>query len=452
MGLDTTFSEIIGIARVWHYKRGLYSSYALMAIILFFAFDGVEIEEMKLFVFLYIILCFLIWIIWKFTTNRWIIRNGYDLILGIILEIEAHPENNDILVVYKNIKKYSQSIVKGMNVKIIYYPANAISHENMKTFIKNQRSQVDGFLRFSAICGNMNNDYKIQIQKIRLYSSVPTNYKLFDRNIDLRNQIAIQGFANEMKIVKSTSFDDKKNLNDHLESFINHYIGIWFVIKNENEKALEFLERNISKVDITNHNIQKRVNNRENSIFSDLNLLDLVCRLYLLTSDKYIYNNQDKALKILSKYEDLNIDTIDTNFSNIFYLRLARMHYETGNLGKAIHYTNKIESNNPNDYSLYFNRVFFGILQNDFILITSNLKEIFHKRNKINFEIQIIDFLQKEILKNPEREQLFIIVINFYQALFTDKEIGKSNLRLLVGNIENREGASELVNLVNRII
>ncbi len=451
MGLDTSFTEILGISRIWHYKRGLYSSYFLLAITLYLLYEKFDIENNKILwaIIAYVLLCLLTWIIWKFTTNRWILRNGYDLILGIILEVEDNPENKDLVFVYKNIKKYSQSIIKDLNVKVIYYPVNAISHESMEAFIKNQRSQVDGFLRFSAICGNANNDYKIQISKIKLYSGIPNNYKLYDRNIDLRNQIAIQSFTREMKIVKSTSFDDKKNLTDHLESVINHYIGIWFVIKNDHEKALKFLERNLPKIDLTDQSIQSRINNREKSVLSDFNLLDLVCRLYLITSDKHIYENPQQALKILTKYENLGVNS---NFSITIYTRIARMHYECGCLEKAIEYTDKIVQIDPEFYAIFFNRVFFGILLNDLSLLTSNLKIIFHKRNSIDFEVGIIDFLQKETKKHPQKEVIITIVLNFYQTLFTDKNIGKANLRNLVGRIENTNETKELRNLINRVL
>lgn len=451
MGLDTSFSDILGITRIWHYKRGLYSSYFLLAILLFFLYEEINIEKNKIvwILIMYIFLCLLTWILWKFTTSRWILRNGYDLILGIILEVEDNPENKDIVFVYKNIKKYSQSIIKGLNVKVIYYPVNAISHESMKTFIKNQRSQVDGFLRFSAICGNENSDYKIQISKIRLYSDVPNNHKLFNRNINLKNQIAIQSFTREMQIVKSTSFDDKKNLSEHLESIVNHYIGIWFVIKNDHEKALMFLERNIPKINLTDHSIQTRINERERSVFSDFNLVDLVCRLYLITSDKHIYENPQKALEILIKYENLRIES---SFSPIFYTRIARMYYECGDLEKAINYTDKIFQILPKDSAVWYNRVFFGVLKNEFSMITSNLKNIYHKRNSIYFDISIIDFLEKEKRNNLQSELLFDIIINFYQALFTDKEIGKSNLRILVVRIENTEETKDLRNLINRVL
>lgn len=451
MGLDTSFTEILGIARIWHYKRGLYSSYLLLGIILYFLYEEIDIEKNKIiWAFIaYILLCLLTWLVWKFTTNRWILRNGYDLILGIILEVEDNPENKDLVFVYKNIKKYSQSIIKDLNVKVIYYPVNAISHESMEAFIKNQRSQVDGFLRFSAICGNANNDYKIQISKIRLYSGIPNNYKLYDRNIDLRNQIAIQSFTREMKIVKSTSFDDKKILTDHLESVINHYIGIWFVIKNDHEKALIFLERNIPKINLTDYSIQSRINNKEKSVLSDFNLVDLVCRLYLITSDKHIYENPQKALEILIKYEKLGIES---SFSVSIYTRIAKMHYECGSIEQAIEYTDKIVAIEPEFYAIYFNRVFFGILQNDLPLLTWNLKQIFHKRNSIHFEVGIIEFLQKEINKHPQKELMISLVLNFYQTLFTDKNIGKANLRNLVGKIANTGETKELKNLINRVL
>lgn len=451
MGLDTSFTEILSIARIWHYKRGLYSSYLLIGIILYFLYEEIDIEKNKIVwaIIAYILLCLLTWLVWNFTTNRWILRNGYDLILGIILEIEDNPENKDLVFVYKNIKKYSQSIVKDLNVKVIYYPVNAISHERMEAFIKNQRSQIDGFLRFSAICGNANNDYKIQISKIRLYSGIPNNYKLYDRNIDLRNQIAIQSFTREMKIVKSTSFDDKKNLTEHLESVINHYVGIWFVIKNDHEKALKFLERNLPKIDLTDQSILSRINNKEKSVLSDFNLVDLVCRLYLITSDKHIYENPHKALEILIKYEKLGIES---SFSVTIYTRIAKMYYECGSIEQAIEYTDKIDAIEPEFYAIYFNRVFFGILLNDLSLLTSNLKIIFHKRNSIDFEVGIIDFLQKETKKHPQKEVIITIVLNFYQTLFTDKNIGKANLRNLVGRIENTNETKELRNLINRVL
>ncbi len=210
-----------------------------------------------------------------------------------------------------------------------------------------------------------------------------------------------------------------------------------------------FLERNLSRIDWSNHSIQTRINNKENSIFSDFNLFDLVCRLYLITADKYIYNNQAQALKILSKYENLKIDS---NFSADFYTRMARMHYECGSLEKAIYYTDKIMQISPKSDAIYFNRVFFGILLDDMPSLTSNLKIIFHKRNSIHFEVGIIDFLQKEIKKHPEKELMINIVLNFYQALFTDKSVGQNTLRDLIGKLENTNDTNDLRYLINRVI
>jgi tetratricopeptide (TPR) repeat protein len=387
-----------------------------------------------------------------FTTNRWVVRGNNDLIIGLILEIEDDPKNIEMVNVYKQIKINFCEAIKEKKIKIIAYPINFLSETKIKKFLRTNSSEVDAIIKLRVHSGSIDaSTHQIQIKNFHIFvcNSPIINFQ-GDRS-NIMKEITINNYHKQWKLLSTDYFNGKINIVNHFEDFLNHLIGILYISKGQYDKSLHFLEKLLNNYDFTTKSIVNRINEKDHTVVSKFRIIDLLCKLYIQTSDRHIYSNPEEALKILSKYEKLNLNT---NYSPIFYTRMAKMHYECGNLDKAIFYTDKILETAPDFYTVYYNRVFFGILRRDWNMIYNNLKQIYHKKNRIDFEVGIIDFLDKEQKKStdPSIANVIAVIINVYQALFTDTEQGKKLLKLNFNYIEINDQTKDLRRLINRII
>ena len=443
------------IISYWFKKRGftlaILLCWGLVAIIINYFDKDNKLAPCYFFSFLFTF--FVILLIWLFTTYRIVLRNGHDLVLGVMILVDEETEAQNLYRISKNtiLNIKDSNIFK--NVKIIFFPTNFMfSIVEVKNYVVRNTNSYDIFLILHVKSGNVSNDHKVEIKKFEFIcnlSNMPIEKSIVDEKIDFISEIKLQNFHKKWIILNSNSFEDRERIKTNFKDFLCHAIAIQYILIEKPEKALKILESilNLEKVKIQMNNDSLNIQPQG---VSQIRILNLLVALYLAISDKHMYSNPKKTLKFLKELESL---IPKHKYSFIQYIRMARMYYECEDLDNAILYTNKAKKIDNKEPAIYFNFVFFGILSQNWQLIHTNLKLIFHNRGKIdNGVVDIIAFLAQQKKRYPHLEMEFNFIINCYEALFLDQNLGKIHLKNLLPNLINKNVPETIIYLGNKII
>ena len=452
VGIPDIFEKIFS---QWHKKRGLVYATLLIWGLLAFVINYFDKDNRLLFYYIFSFLgsFTLLLIVWLFSSYRLIIRNGSDLVLAVMILVDEEDEVKSLYKVSKSTidKIKDEEILK--NVKIIFLPTNFIpSQAKVKKYINRNNNSLDVVLILHVRSGNVENDHKISIKEFEFVynlDNLPYQKNILFNRIDFISEIRLQNFHKNWVILNSNSYADREKVKDNFQDMLFHAIAIKYLLLGNEEKALNILEK------LLNHE-KKKKQEEENSkkirpqLISQTRILFLLTAIYLALSDKYMYTSQEKTLKFLIELESL---IQSHSYSFLQYTRMARMYYECNDLKNAILYTDKAAKIDPKHPNVYINRLFFGILNNNWQSIYKNLKEILHKKRYINNGIvDVVSFLDKESSRYPNLKTQFLYVINSYEAIFLNQNEGKENLRKLIPQLKSESTPKQIIYLANKII
>lgn len=441
----------------WHKKRGLVYATLLTWGFIAFIINYLEKDNQLLSYYIYFFLgsFALLLIVWLFSSYRLVLRNGSDLVLAIMILVDEEEEVKSLYRISKRTidKIKDEEILK--NVKIVFLPTNFIpSQFKAKKYIKRNSNSLDVVLILHARSGNIENDHKVSIREFEFVynlDNLPYQKNILFNKIDFISEIKLQNFHKNWVILNSNSYADREKIKNNFQDMLFHAIAIKYLLLGNEEKALSILEKLLNheklKIEKSEEGNAKRI---KPQFVSQTRILFLLTAIYLALSDKYMYVDAKKTLKFLIDLENL---AKDHSYSFLQYVRMARMYYECNDLKNAILYTDKAAKIDPKHPNVYINRLFFGVINNDWKSIYKNLKEILHKKKYINNGIvDVVSFLDKESRRYTNLKTQFSYVINSYEAIFLNQNEGKENLRKLIPHLKAENAPEQVIYLANKII
>jgi hypothetical protein len=413
----------------WESKRGLlYTTILLILAYRCFLFspiqDLVKIYEYSIIIqiLFFLSLWFLLFIYWKFSTNRYLFRRNEFKYVGISVSGEEIKEK---IIVRKILNRIKNEINREFNksklcVKIL--PFNYInSQSELNKYFGKSGSQYDVLMVLNTESGNYEEIEKLKIKKIwsiflRLGSEVKRKIHFFD--IDYNLDIAIQGGTKDWNYTISNDGNDKKKYFSNIYDLILFYTSLHLSYMNEFKQAYELIlpicDPSKSKAIPINVNGKKQFRlspvaisyGRKNNMFIDLTFKESI---------RHRNNNDWKSFVEVFKTLDSKLPL--HKYAYYQKICLARGSYEIGNMTDAVRYTNEAQNLKSNGVEVYLNLGFFGILNNNATQLVSNYNKLFNKRNQLNESwADIIDFLLRE--KEKKDNNLYNFAIGFIYKVF----------------------------------
>jgi tetratricopeptide (TPR) repeat protein len=448
------------ISLYWHKKLGLVLVFLLEWGLLIAITSNLK-SESTLSTYFFESLAFIFFItsiFWLFSTNRILLRKGCDLVLAVMIMVDEDDEINTLVKISKNTIEKFKDRDEYKNIKIIFLPANYLSSiQKVKKYISANSNALDIFIVLHTHSGNMQNDLKIEIKNfefIHNLQNVPVQKSLLLEKINFIEEIRIQNFHKKWAILNSNSFEDRSVIKNNFEDMLLHTIAIQYLILGKNESSLAILNKmlKIEKLKIPIPNSPTAKINIKPQVVSQSRILFLLTTLYLAISEDFMYSNPKKTLTYLTELENI-IPGYTHKYSFLQFVRMARMHYECGNLSQAIYYTRKAEKLHPKNPTININNVFFGIIDRNWDTICNNLKTILHNRKALKYIIiDVLDFLNNEKPKHPGLHLEFDYVICSYEIIFLNQKESQHILKNILIELQKQAIPEKVIHLAQRII
>lgn len=371
-------------------------------------------HELICYIFIPFFAIFLIYIIWRFTTNRNFIRSNNKLSVGIIILYEDETYKKPIKSVLNKIITYVNENFSFIKIRAL--PDNICkSNIQLDKYHKSKTYEYDIIVCIELEGGYFNSIEKIQTKIFGSFLVKNNSNTHVIGESDIIRELSLVASSKDWNFELQNSGHDKKKYIGNIQEVLMYNMALYLIYCDEFESAILLLKTiyNPPKdgVKITINGNKKTINLTKSAIAHG-RIGAFLTELYFdLAIIDYFNKDTTKAYR---RFEELS--TIVKGHPHLYgqYVNMARYAYELGDIEKAKYYTHEFNKISPNTLLYYLNIAFFATIDGNISEVSKSYKKVYELKDTLgNNWIDTFEFQTKEMEKYPNQKDVF----NFSLAL-----------------------------------